>query len=84
MSTDCNDLNMSMFKNIIAHIVKPLKHICNVSFNTEISPNQMKIAKVITIFKPDEKGVFTSYIPISLLPQFSKILEKLYSFLYKI
>ena len=33
MSTDCNDLNMSMIKNIIAHIVKPLKHICNVSGN---------------------------------------------------
>ena len=27
MSTDCNDLNMSMVKNIIAHIVKPLKHM---------------------------------------------------------
>ena len=27
MSTECNDLNMSMVKNIIAHIVKPLKHI---------------------------------------------------------
>ena len=36
MSTDCNDLNMSMVKNIIAHIVKPLMHICNVSFNTGV------------------------------------------------
>ena len=27
MSIYCNDLNMSMVKNIIAHIVKPLKHI---------------------------------------------------------
>ena len=62
MSTDFNDLNMSMVKNIIAHIVKPLKHICNVSFNTGIFPSQMKIAKV------SEKGVFTNYRPISLLP----------------
>ena len=44
MSTDCNDLNMSMIKNIIAHIIKPLKHICYVSFNTGIFPNQIKIA----------------------------------------
>ena len=27
MSTDCNDSNMSMAKNSIAHIVKPLKHV---------------------------------------------------------
>ena len=66
MSTDCNDLNMSMVKNTIAHIVKPLKHICNASFNTGIFPNQMKIAKVIPIFKSGEKGMFTNYIPISL------------------
>ena len=79
MSTDCNDLNMSMVKNITAHIVKPLKYICNVSFNTAILPNQMKTANVIPIFMSGEKGVFTNYIPISLLPQFSKILEKLYS-----
>ena len=55
MSTDCNDLNISMVKNITAHIVKPLKHIYNVSFNTGIFPNQMKIAKVIPIFKSGEK-----------------------------
>ena len=70
MSTDCNDLNMSMVKNIIDHIVKPLKHICNVSFNTGIFPNQMKTAKVILIFKSGEKDVFTNHIHISLLPQF--------------
>ena len=77
-----------MVKNITAHVVKPLKYICNVSFNTGLFPNQMKIAKVIPIFKSGEKGVFTNYRPISLLPQFSKILEKLYndrldSFLFK-
>ena len=55
MSTDCNDLNMSMVKNSFANIVKPLKHICNVSFNTGIFPNQMKIAKVIPIVKSGEK-----------------------------
>ena len=70
MSIDYNDLNMSMVKNIIAHIVKPLKHICNVSFNTGIFPSQMKTAKVIPIYKSSEKDVFTNYRSISLLPQF--------------
>ena len=70
---------MSMVKTIITEIVKPLNHICNVSFHTGVFPNQMKIAKVIPVFKAGDKCVFTNYRPISLLPQFSKILEKLYN-----
>ena len=39
----------------------------------------MKIAKVIPLYKSGEKNIFTNYRPISLLPQFSKILKKLYN-----
>ena len=39
----------------------------------------MKIAKVVPLFKSGGKNVFTNFRPISLLPQFSKILEKLYN-----
>ena len=39
----------------------------------------MKVAKVIPVFKGNDKQVLTNYIPISLLPQFSKILEKLFN-----
>ena len=73
--------NMSMITTIINEIVKPLTHICNVTFQTGVFPNQMKIAKVIPVFKAGDKCVFTNYRPISLLPQFSKILEKLYGYL---
>ena len=73
MSTDYNDI-----KQIINQIVRPFVHICNVSFQTGVFPDKMKIAKVVPLFKSGEKNVFTNYRPISLLPQFSKILEKLY------
>ena len=38
----------------------------------------MKVAKVVPIFKGGEKKHFTNYRPVSLLPQFSKVLEKLF------
>ena len=38
----------------------------------------MKIAKVIPLYKSNGKNEFTNYRPVSLLPQFSKILEKLF------
>ena len=38
----------------------------------------MKIAKVLPLYKANGKHEFTNYRPVSLLPQFSKILEKLF------
>ena len=35
--------------------------------------------KIIPVFKAVDKCVFTNYIPIRLLPQFSKNQEKLYN-----
>ena len=79
MSTDFTNINMSMVKTIITEIVKPLNHICNVSFQTSVLLNQMKIVKVIPVFKAGDKCVFTNHIPISLPPQFSKSMEKVYN-----
>ena len=39
----------------------------------------MKIAEVIPLYKSGNKHHFTNYRPVSLLPQFSKILEKLFN-----
>lgn len=53
-------------------------HICNQSFKTGIFPNQMKVSKVLPLYKGGDKHLFCNYRPISLLSQFSKILEKLF------
>lgn len=78
-STDCYDIDMTLVKNIIFHIAKPLTYICNLSFQSGCFPDKMKVAKVLPLFKNGNKHYFTNYRPISLLPQFSKILEKLFN-----
>ena len=68
---------MSIIKTVAPHIAAPFAHICNISFETGIFPTGMKLAKVTPIYKNDAHDEFSNYRPISLLPNFSKILEKL-------
>ena len=79
MSKDCNDIDMTIIKTIIDEIVTLFTYICNRSFLSGTFPNKMKLAKVIPLYKNGNHNVFTNYRPVSLLPQFSKILEKLFS-----
>ena len=41
-------------------------------------PQQLKIAKVISIYKKENAEIFSNYRPVSVLPCFSKILERLF------
>ena len=79
VSKDCNDIDMTNIKTIIDEIVTPFTYICNQSFLSGTFPNKMKLAKVIPLYKNGNHNVFTNYRPVSLLPQFSKILVTLFS-----
>ena len=57
--------------------MEPLTRIFNLSVSTGIVPDKLKIAKVIPIYKKDDAEKFSNYRPVSLLPCFSKILERL-------
>ena len=62
----------------VAHIVsKPLADIFSLSLSTGSVPEQLKIAKVIPIYKKENVEIFSNYRPVSVLPCFSKILERL-------
>lgn len=78
-SKDCEDISMILLKRVINSIVSPLTDIFNKSFIQGIFPENMKIAKVVPLYKNGNKNIFTNYRPVSLLPQFSKILEKLFN-----
>ena len=70
--------SMDTVANVVSVICKPLAHICNISFRTGVFPSKMKIAKVIPMYKSGTKTDVTNYRPISILPQFLYILEKLF------
>ena len=76
-STDVTDFSMFIIKEIILEISPLLKHVFNRSLAEGIFPNVLKKAKVIPIFKSGDKSLAENYRPISLLPQISKIFEKL-------
>ena len=64
-------------KNVKHCIAKPLTHICNLSFKTGVFPQQMKTANVVPIYKSGDEKIFSNYRPVSVLPVFSKLIERL-------
>ena len=72
-------INMYTVKMVIDEIALPITHICNKSFEHGVFPSKLKICKIIPIYKNGDKQLFTNYRPVSLLPQFSKIVEKLFN-----
>ena len=69
-------LSTRILKSIKGIIIKPLTLIINQILDTGVFPANLKIAKIIPIFKKDDRTVFNNYIPISLLPIMSKVVEK--------
>ena len=67
---------MNLIKESIDIIISPLTCMINLSITSGIVRKQLKIARVIPSFKSGEQDIFTNYRPVSVLPAFSKILER--------
>ena len=76
-SAGFDNISPSVIKNIMPIIAQPLANIFNMSLSTGIFPDALKIARVVPIFKSDDKTLVNNYRPISVLPIFSKLLEKI-------
>ena len=70
-------LSAKILKQSISFVKLPLAHVFNRSLACGVVPNELKLAKVLPLFKADSKVIFSNYRPVSVLPVMSKILEKL-------
>ena len=76
-SAGFDEISPKIIKLACPFIAQPLTEIFNSSLVTGIFPDQMKIARVIPLFKSEDRTLVNNYRPISVLPVFSKILEKI-------
>ncbi len=67
---------ISVLKKCIVQVSEPLSILINCSLQSGRVPDLLKIAKVCPIFKSEASNIFSNYRPISVLPSFSKIFEK--------
>ena len=72
-----SDIPVKILKMSSQHLGNMLSHIYNDSFGTGEYPTKLKISIVTPIHKADSKLLVTNYRPISLLPVFSKVFERL-------
>ena len=71
---DC--LGPRLLKLAAPVISKSVAHMINQSITREFFPNELKIAKVIPIYKKGDRSDPGNYRPISILPTLSKIYER--------
>ena len=72
-----DDISANIVKYVAHSLCIPLTYLCNLSIEHGIVPNPLKIARVVPVFKSGDKELVNNYRPISILPCFSKVLEKL-------
>jgi len=83
-SAGIDNVSPKVLKSVFKCIAEPLSAIFNNSLTESVIPDMLKIAKVVPIYKSDDKFSIGNYRPVSVLPTISKILERLmYNRLYE-
>ena len=67
-----------LFENTLS---EPIALLANLSFRTGIFLTNLKTANVISLFKKDDHTLCSNYLPLSLLSNLRKIIERLTMFL---
>ena len=71
-----DDIPACVAKKCIDHYIDPLTHIINNSIQEGVFPSELKLARVVPLFKSGDSNQITKFRPISVLTFFSKIFER--------
>ena len=66
-----DDISSSIVKHTCHYFIEPLMHVSNLSITQGVFPHELKVAKVIPLFKSNDPMVFSNYRTVSVLPLFS-------------
>ena len=75
-SCGVDNVDSRVIKLVQQELVPVITHVVNLSIKYRSFPHQWKLAKIIPLHKKNELIYPKNYRPVSLLPVFSKILER--------
>ena len=64
-------------RSIVSFISLPLVKIIKLSMEEGVFPDELKIARVMPLYQNNDPMIFSHYRPVSVLPLFSKLFEKI-------
>ena len=71
-SAGWDDIPAYVTKRCIEVYIEPLTHVIDKSFKEGVFPSELKLVKVVPIFKSGDSSKITNYRPISVLSFFFK------------
>ena len=75
-ATGSDNINARFVKDGATAIASPVTYLINLSLRLSDVPSALKTAKVIPLFKKENRNYVGNYRPVSILPVFSKLFEK--------
>ena len=71
-----DEITTAVLQLALPAIRTPLVHVMNLSLAEGIFPDELKVAKVLPLYKGDNPMLFNNYRPVSLLNILSKVFRK--------
>ena len=73
-----NDISPKLLKSLSGTFSRILTYLFNLCISSGVVfPDELKVGKIVPLYKTGNKSVMSKYRPISILPTISKIFEKL-------